>query len=57
MNKERQKQRDEEKAEKEKQDSPSLVTVESPIEVKAEPVINDIPEPKVDSEILLDVNA
>ena len=57
MNKERQKQREEEKAEKEQQESPSFVTVESPIEVKAEPVINEIPEPKVDSEILLDVKA
>ena len=42
MNKERQKQREEEKAEKEQQDSPSLATVESPIEVKAKPVINEI---------------
>ena len=52
MNKERQKQREEEKAEKEQQDSLSLVAVESPIEAKAEPVINEIPEPEVDSEIL-----
>ena len=57
MNKERQKQREEEKAEKEQQDSPSFVTVESPIEVKAESVINEISEPKVDSEVLLDVKA
>ena len=57
MNKERQKQREEEKAEKEQQDSPSLVTVESPIDVKGEPVINEILEPEVDSEILLDVKA
>ena len=57
MNKESQKQREEEKAEKEQQDSPSFVTVESPIEVKAEPVINEISEPKVDSEVLLDVKA
>ena len=57
LNKERQKQREEERAEKEQLDSAESalqIKIESP-EDKAETVLNEKVDPIVDSEILLDV--